>query len=49
MLLEFVFTQNELKILDDPLPNALKKGKAEKDEENDTQDVSIKVFLRHIF
>jgi hypothetical protein len=39
MLLEFVFTQSELKILDDPLPNALKKAKAEKDEENDTQDV----------
>lgn len=40
MVLEFVFTQNELKILDDPLPNSFRKKKVDKDEENNTQDVS---------
>jgi hypothetical protein len=39
MLLEFVFTQNELKILDDPLPKSFRKQKPDKDEENNTQEV----------
>ena len=46
MLLEFVFTQAELKILDDPLPFARTKERLDKEEEAATRDISTDVRLK---
>ena len=46
MVLEFIFTPAELKILDDPLPFKRSETKQDKDDDAEIQDISTEV--RHI-
>jgi hypothetical protein len=48
MLLEFVFTPAELKILDDPLPFSRTKERQDKEEEAGTHDISTDVSYHEI-
>ena len=43
MVLEFIFTPAELKILDDPLPFKRSETKQDKDEDAEIQDISTEV------
>jgi hypothetical protein len=49
MVLEFIFTPAELKILDDPLPFKRSETKQDKDEEAEIQDISTEVRYLCLF